>query len=114
MGAQMLDPRLREAIMAENSEVKFVTAAVTLEPWETEVFCKEPASSTYAITLPPPSKAKGRMFYVELVEADDGTVTVTGQGVGTDYTSDALTAVGDFVLVYCTGRRYLELKELTT
>lgn len=97
---------------------KQVTAATTLDVRDQIVHVTPPASSTYVVTLPAVAEAAGRTYYIVSTSDATGTFTVADQDdareSGGNYTSDALTTTGDYVLLYCTGDRYIELSEETT
>lgn len=117
MPAGTLPQDFMMALQAAEGHVRNVTAAATLDPGDRLVFCTEPASSTYAITLAPLPSWAWHFVFVYMIAVDNGTVTVqdNDEGVGTDYASDALTAVGDYVLLLNVGGfKVIALSELTT
>lgn len=91
-----------------------VTAATTLKPHERRVLVTLPGASTYVITLPPVSDCYG-LYSITVWVDGAGTATVADSDEGpVDYTSDAMTALGDGVVLFCDGLRWWQLAELTT
>lgn len=109
-----LDTIFEEQAYRGSKAVKRVTAAATLKAHERNVLVTLPASSTYVITLPPVNECFG--IYCIFVDVDGaGTATVADSDEAlVDYTSAALTAQGDFVILFSNGLQWFELKELTT
>lgn len=92
---------------AEDGATTVVTEATTLTPSQRNVDVVIPLASadTYAITLPPVGHCNGMRFcfYARRTTGVyvDGGVTVQDQNDNwiTDFTSDAMTATGDYVIV---------------
>ena len=100
-------------------EWKSVTTTVSLAAYETRVHVTA-AAADYNITLPPMAECVGRGFYVikRTVAAGGGFGAVVlskeSDGGGKLYTSDELTALADFLILWTDGMRWFEIKELTT
>jgi hypothetical protein len=76
-------PNARDTQIAENAAVKLVTAAATLASYERVVAVTAPASSTYAVTLPPVASCPGAEFLIYCTgTAGTGTVSVACQQDG--------------------------------
>lgn len=94
--------------------VRHVTAAATIKPYEHVVYITLPGSSTYVITLPQVTECYGIYSFVVTVDGA-GTCTIADSDEAMiDFTSDALTQLGDYVILYCDGIQWYQLKELTT
>ena len=96
-----------------NSHYKFVTEAVTLEPYE--LHCDVAAATAhYTITLPPEAECAGK-FFSFYMSANGGTydVTLKDYAGGTLYTSSAnLDAAAEWGIVFCDGVRWLEVRAI--
>lgn len=124
MGNQnLLDPKRGTLERAGDGSVLKVTKATTLEPHQTVVKAIIPLASadSYVISLPKVAEGENREFFIFAERAPgqyvNGGVTVADQddGIAANYTSDAMTAEGDHVVVRnFAGRLYREIVELTT
>ena len=91
---------------------KVVTAATTLKAHEQIVLIM--TAGTYVITLPSVVEAAGKIYSIRS-RVGSSSVTVADSDEGSvDYTSNALTAIDDYVLLYSDGLCWYELKETTT
>ncbi len=109
---------MQDAIAAGRSgAVKRVTASATLGANDTMVFVTIPGTGNITITLPPIAHMVGK-FVVILAVSGAGSeclVEDAGDGIGTDYDlADNLSAAGDYVMLYCSPLRWIELSELST
>lgn len=94
--------------------VRHVTAAATIKAFEHIVYITLPGASTYVITLPPVNECFGIYCFVVTVDGA-GTCTIADSDEAMiDYTSDALTQLGDHVILFTEGLQWYQLKELTT
>ena len=89
--------------------VKVVTAAATLKPEETNVQAGSGAAA-YNIPLAEPAECLNRMLSITMTAFATHAVTVVVAGG----TNRALAAVGDYVLLYCNGRKWIELNYTVT
>lgn len=93
-----------------------VTADTTLTAAQTDVEATVPAVGSITITLPPVKEAKGRFFSIKCVSDGGGTGIAVQDGddaiiTGNNYAAagNGLTAVGDYLLLYCDGLQYIAL-----
>ena len=88
-----------------------VAGATTLTVTEEHTEVVPPASGTHTITLPGAEEAGGRIFFVRSNGNDGGTVTVVTPDP-TPFVSEALSADGDYVVLYSTGFRWVILRAI--
>lgn len=98
-----------------------VTAATPLAKAARFVRVTPPASSSYIVSTPLLSECKGAHIAFVCVSTAGGEVQIKsrGDGVGeagtaADLVGDNLSAVGDYVLLYNTGLKWIVVKEVTT
>ena len=99
----------REQVSSEN---KFVekTAAATLKLHEQLVFCTaNTATDDYTLTLPPVSQAAGLSFYIYATIANAKAVTVQDNNDDAGMDDIALDTDADDVLLYSTGKQWIQL-----
>jgi hypothetical protein len=85
---------------------------------DTRVKVTTASGDALVITLPSVSEAEGRGLYV-IKSVDHGAedftvVSKEVDGGGVVYTSAALTASGDFLMLWTDGETWYEVRELTT
>lgn len=102
-------------LLLQEMNTKYVTGNTKLKVNEQFVFATPPTSGSYTVTLPPVAAAIGRFYYIETPSNDTGTVTVSGLGdeAGSTYNA-SLTAAGDHVLLFSTGKQWRTLLDVTT
>ena len=82
-----------------------ISAAATLKPMDQFVY----VSGTTTVTLPPVEEAQGCAIYIE----GEGTCAVTIQDNNDDAGLSDITGIataGEYVLLFSTGRTWIELK----
>lgn len=108
------DRLFEEKAFRSDKAVTRVTAATTLKSHQRNVLITLPSSSSYVITLPPVTECFGiYVFFVDIDGAGTASVADSDEAL-VDYTSGNLTAQGDFLILFCNGLQWFELKELTT
>ncbi len=92
---------------------KGVSGTTALAPYEQVVDCR---GATYTITLPDIAEAAGRIYTFHCSE-DVTAVTVTPNDAYQDtgqFTDVVLTALHDLLVIYCDGRFWYNLLEVST
>ena len=104
-----------ENFTRDQSNTKIVAAAAQIGPQDNLIFVN--GQGTFTITLPPAPKCAGKFYYFYCTVDNSASVTVQDSDETADpYTSDPLTAVGDYILLYCTpgGYNWVSIAEKTT
>lgn len=97
-------------------EPNIITAAESIGVDDVLNHVSVPSASSYTITLPPIAEAAGRIFVFVCTADLGGTGVVVADRddaivAGKNYTtaSNGLTAVGDYLILLCTGLNYVQL-----
>jgi len=97
---------------------KVVTEAASLAVRDTHVKVTIPDVDDFVITLPPAPEAQGKIYTIKVMSVED-TDEVTAEsyesdGGGKVFTSEALTAAGDALVLTCDGEEWYAIYDLTT
>ena len=124
MGTPNVDRYAADKLRKSDQSVLRVTAAITLNPGDENVVVVVPLATAnkYDVKLPPVGSCPGARFFIKAERASgvyvDGGVTVKEQGdsiLGTPYSSDALTAAKDYVVIdNVAGQLWVQVSELTS
>lgn len=85
--------------------LKMVTAATTLKTYETVVRASQLAAS-FAVTLAPVSKMRGKFVSVQVVNANSQAMTLQDANDSQDWTDLTLDANNDGVLLFSDGLKW--------
>lgn len=97
---------------------KAVTAAASLAVRDTNVKVTIPDVADFNITLPPAPEAQGRIYTIKCLAAAGGhkatVVSYESDGSGKVYTSAALSAANDVLILFSDGEEWYALHDVTT
>lgn len=71
------------------------------------------SGGSITITLPPVAEARGKIYSIELLDADSGECTVTDAGDDSKWTDVVLGDDDDYLILFSNGTRWFELSEMS-
>ncbi len=121
MGAKSQTDRARALRTQGSPVVNEITASETIGVDDTLNEVTVPAAGSITVTLPSVQAARGKFYQFDCVADGGGTgVLVQDQDdaivAAANYLSagNGMTAVGDHILLYCTGKRYIQIDATLT
>lgn len=108
----MQDSKVFEPKQVLENEVN-ITAADTLEVYETVALVTLTLDTSFTLTLPNVSQARGRWYSISIVATGGGSAVLT-VAAGADSSvaySDTIEDAGDSILAYSDGRRWHIVKQ---